>query len=245
MVAAYVSELERLVSKPRLDRYRPSNGDDLDTVVAYLLNVAYSESLLQGISAVEIALRNSIHQAFTIHAGTDQWFWAILKKNDLNVVNSKWTKLAEKLGQPPSSGKVIADLTFGFWPYLFDGRYTEFWRDNKEAMLRAVFPYRPVGGPPRQQITTKEIYGRLGLFRDLRNRVMHHEPIMLGVSRPDLGKPPPIVSITDIHSHMLEMLEWIDPQCALTLSFVDRFPDVSLNEESRIRARLKTHFGIP
>lgn len=97
-IADYVTDLERLVSKPRLDRYRSSREDDVKTVVAYLLNVAYSESLLQGISAVEIALRKSIRSAFTIFAGTDQWFWAILKKEDLKVVTGKWMKLADTLG---------------------------------------------------------------------------------------------------------------------------------------------------
>lgn len=133
---------------------------------------------------------------------------------------------------------------FGFWPYLFDGRYQDFWRDDKERMLHAVFPCRPIGGPPRDQITRVDIHNRLGLLRDLRNRVMHHEPIMSGIARPDFGNPPPRVPIPEIHAQIVEMLEWIDPKCVLTLKFVDRYPDVADHEEVRLRTRIRDEFGI-
>ena len=68
--------------------------------MAYLHDVAVSESLPHGISAVEIALRHSIHNAFTTHTGTDQWFWAMLKQSDLNVINDKWARLAARLKAP-------------------------------------------------------------------------------------------------------------------------------------------------
>lgn len=245
LVAAYVSDLEQLVSQSRLDKYRPRDRDDLETVVAYLWNVSLSESLLQCIAAMEIALRNAIHTAFSKHAGTDQWFWAILKGNDLKVLNDRWTKLATKLRQPPTPGKVIAELTFGFWPFLFEHRYHDLWWNDKEAMLRTVFPNLPTGLPPHLKIDRAEILKRLHLFRDLRNRAMHHEPILFGISRPDLGNPPPVVAVDAIHVQIVEMLNWIDPQCALTLSFVDRFPDVCQNEEARIRTTLKAHFNVP
>jgi hypothetical protein len=218
---------------------------DLETAVAYLFNVALSEALLQVIAAVEIGLRNSIHTMFTKHAGADQWFWAMLKQNDLKVINEKWARLATRLKSPPTAGKLIADLTFGFWPYLFDHRYHhDTWWPNGEALFKAVFPYLPTGLPPHQKIGRAEMFERLSLFADMRNRVMHHEPILFGLPRPNLGTPPPIVSIDDVHRQIVEVVGWIDPQLALTLSFVDRFPDVHLNEEARIRVKLKTHFGI-
>src|SRR5680860_633030 len=70
----YVLELERLVSKPRLERYRPDNRDDLETAVHYLWNVALSEALPQALAALEIAMRNAIHSTFSQHLGTDYWF---------------------------------------------------------------------------------------------------------------------------------------------------------------------------
>lgn len=245
LVSAYVSSLERLISKSRLDRYRPASGDALETAVAYLWNVALSESLLQGIASVEVALRNSIHNTFTNHVGTDQWFWAVLKQNDLKVVNERWLKLANRLQAPPPAGKVIADLTFGFWPYLFDHRYHTTWWNNGEALFKAVFPHLPTGVPPHQKIGRSDVFERVSLFADLRNRAMHQEPILFGLSRPNLGTPPPVVPVDVIHRQIVEMLQWIDPQLALTLSFVDRFTDVHQNEQGRIRVKLKAHFNIP
>lgn len=245
MVAPYVAELERLVSPARLDRYRPASRDALETVVAYLYNVALSEALLQGIAAVEIALRNSIHNVFTAHFGMEQWFWAGLRKEDLKIVNERWIKLASQLKQPPPAGKVIAELTFGFWPFLFDNRYQNFWWANGEALLKAVFPFLPMNVPPHQKIGRANVYERLSLFAELRNRVMHHEPILYGLPRPNLGVPPPVVPVNTIHTQIIETLGWIAPEHVLTLGFVDRFPDVFPNERDRIEARLKLHFNIP
>lgn len=101
VIGMFVDNLERLVSKPRLDRYRPADDDPLETAVSYLWNLALSEALLQGIAWVEIALRNSIHNAFTDHAAAAQWFWAILKPSDLKIINEKWSRLAGRLKAHP------------------------------------------------------------------------------------------------------------------------------------------------
>jgi hypothetical protein len=240
LVARYVAEFEQLVSPARLDRYRPTSRDDLDTVVTYLWNVSLSEALLQCISAVEIGLRNSIHTVCTAYAGTDQWFWAVLHANDRKIIDDHWTKLATKLRRPPSSGKVIADLTLGFWPQLFDHRYKDFWWDNGEAQLKAVFPHLPTGAPPHLKVGRKDVFQALNLFRELRNRAMHHEPIFMGIARPDFGTPPPIVLLPDIHAQIVDMLGWINPLLARSLSIVDRFPDVYVNGKAEIEARFKT-----
>lgn len=244
MVAAYVADVERLVSQSRLDRYRVP-GSDLETMVTYLWNVALSEALLQGICSVEIAIRNAIHNAFTAHYGTDQWFWKCLKKEDLKVINGKWIELANSLGQPPTSGKIIAHLTLGFWPYLFEHRYHAMWWDNGEALLKAVFSHLPMNVPPYQKIGRQEVFNRLKNFAELRNRAMHHEPIFFGLAQPQLGNPPPIVPLADIHFQMKEMLDWISPQHGLTLSFVDRFDDVLQDGQTDIRDKIKRHFNIP
>jgi hypothetical protein len=141
----------------------------------------------------------------------------------------------------PSSGKIIAELTFGFWPPLFDKPYHDLWWNNNAALFKATFPHIPTGLPPHQAITRKDIYERAEACQKLRNRVMHHEPIFAGLTRLNL----PTLPLTDVHRYMLDLLGWIDPHLATTLSFVDRFPDVYRNETGRIRAKLKAHLGIP
>lgn len=47
------------------------------------------------------------------------------------------------------------------------------------------------------------------------------------------------------HEQIVETPGWIDPQCVLALSFVDRFPDVHQYERDRICSSVKNHFGLP
>lgn len=174
MVAAYVGDLERLVSRARLDRFRPSNRDDLETAVNYLWNAALAEAILPTIAAVEVALRNAIHNALTSKQQTDQWFWGVLRKEDLKPINDAWFKYAERLKRPPTASKIIAELTLGYWPRLFESRYHDLWWDNQEALLNAVFPGRPHKRiPPTHVMGRDKIFQRLDLFKELRNWAFH------------------------------------------------------------------------
>ena len=132
-------------------------------------------------------------------------------------------------------------MTFGFWPPLFDARYHDLWWANRTALFRATFPHLPTGLPPHQAVVRKTIHERVDRCQKLRNRVMHHEPIFTGLAL--LNMPP--VPLVDIHGYITGILGWIDPHLATALGFVDRFPDIHQNEEARIRAKLKAHFGIP
>ncbi len=241
MVAAYVARFEHLVSKPRLDRYRPADRDDLETLVNYLWNVTLSEALLQGLAALEIGLRNAIHNTMTNHVGTEHWFHAVLRPDEMRILTDAWTKLSKRRGRPPTPGQLIAELTFGFWPPLFDSGYHDLWWDNKTALFRATFPNIPSGLPPHQAVVPKTVHERIDICSKLRNRVMHHEPIYAGLSL--LNKP--TIPLVEIHGQITETLGWIDPHLATALGFVDRFPDVHQNEAERIRAKLRSHFGIP
>lgn len=241
MVTPYVASFERLVSKPRLDKYRPPSRDDLETLVRYLWNVALSESLLQGLAALEVGLRNAVHNTLAAHVGTEYWFQAVLKPEEMKLVNDAWNKLSKRHNRPPSPGQIIAELTFGFWPPLFHTQYHDLWWGNRTALFRATFPHIPTGLPPHQAIVPKNIHERVDLCCKLRNRVMHHEPIFAGLVL--LNKPP--VPLVDIHRYITDILGWVDPQLATNLDFVDRFPAIHQHEEARIRARLKTHFDIP
>lgn len=94
MLATFVSDLERLVSPARLERYRPANRDDLETAVNYLWNVALSEALMQSLSAVEIGLRNAVHNMLTTQHGSEYRFWSFLSGQELENFNKEFAKLA-------------------------------------------------------------------------------------------------------------------------------------------------------
>lgn len=235
MVAPYVANLERLVSKPRLDRYRPQDGGDLETAVNYLWNVALSEALLQGIAAVEVGLRNTVHNAMTMYCGTEYWFQSVLKEAQMNEVHEKWTLLSRRHKLPPRPGKIIAELTFGFWPPLFDSTYQDLWWDNSAALFKAAFPYIPTGVPPHLAIVRKDVYQRVEACQKLRNRLMHHEPIFTGLVRLNM----PILPLPTIHQYIVDLLTWIHPDLVLNLETVDRFDHVFTNGRREIEDNLK------
>jgi hypothetical protein len=241
LVAPSIARFEQLVSKPRLDKYRPANRDDLEMLVNYLWNVALSEAFLQGLAALEVGLRNAVHNTLSNHVGTEHWLHAVLKPDEMRIVTDAWTRLSKRHGRPPMPGQIIAELTFGFWPPLFDTGYQDLWWVNRTARFRATFPNIPAGLLPHQAIVPKMIHERIDLCYKLRNRVMHHEPIYAGLIL--LNKP--TVPLVDIHGHVTETLGWIDPHLATAPGFVDRFPDVHQHEAARIRVRFKTHCGIP
>lgn len=240
MVAAFIARFEQRVSRPRLEKYRPANRDDLQTLTNYLWNAALSEALMQSLAALEVGLRNAVHGTLTNHVGSEHWFLAILKPEDMKYVNDAWIRLSKRHNQPPTPGQIIAELTFGFWPPLFDERYHGLWWNNRTALFRETFPHIPTGLPPRQAVVRKTIHERIDLCSKLRNRVMHHEPIFAGLTV--LNRP--AVPLVEIHRGIVEVLGWIDPDLAAALEIVDRFPDVHENEESRIRAKLVTRFEI-
>jgi hypothetical protein len=220
LVATYVANLERLVSRPRLERFRPTNRNDLETAVTYLWNVALSEALMQGLAAVEVGLRNTVHSTMTDHVGTEYWFQSILKEAEMNEVHDKWTTLSKRHKKPPTPGKIIAELMFGFWPPLFSNHYHDLWWKNGAVLFKAAFPNIPAGLPPHPSIVLKDIYERVDACQKLRNRVMHHEPIFGGLVR--LNRP--ILPLPDIHQYIVDLLTWIHSDLVLSLAVVDRFP---------------------
>jgi hypothetical protein len=104
--------------------------------------------------------------------------------------------------KPLDAGRVVAELSFGFWTSLFGPRYSGLWNNH----LVKAFPRRP--------LQRSEVQVRLNSIRKLRNRVAHHEPIL---SRP-LQK--------DVNQ-IFDTLSWIDPVTARWVrsnsSFGERF----------------------
>lgn len=72
----------------------------------------------------------------------------------------------------PSVHDVVAGLDFGFWTTMLDEKFEQsLWR----PILHHAFPhYSTRTGNPLER---KPISARFNNLRDLRNRVMHHEPL--------------------------------------------------------------------
>lgn len=119
----------------------------------------------------------------------------------MNEVHDKWTMLSKRHKKPPTPGKIIAELMFGFWPPLFSNTYHDLWWSNSAALYKAAFPHIPSGLPPHQSIVLKDIHMRVEACHKLRNRVMHHEPIFGGLVR--LNQP--TLPLPNVHQYVVDL----------------------------------------
>lgn len=94
-----------------------------------------------------------------------------------------------KLGSNYTHDKLLAELNFGFWKFLFAGRQ---FRAGGGTLL-AIFPHIP----SRHNQTL--IYQKLHRINSIRNRIAHHEPICFG--------PGNTINTSDTRSHFQEIID--------------------------------------
>ena len=170
--------IEGFVSSERFRRYQTGAPSDLGAVARYLWNIQLAESLIPPIAVFEVALRKAVHRTLTDHAGTEFWFKSVLHQQAYDNIVQLIGTLTRRTGPPPSAGKVVSEITFGFWPKLFAKRYNSLWWDRPRPLLAEVIRYHPgVARDTRSQFET-----RLEYFVALRNRTMHHEAVFQGIA---------------------------------------------------------------
>jgi len=168
--AANLSEIEKALSADRLQPYQASVGWNTELAVRlYEQNTLLAESLYSVLQGLEVALRNTIHAQLASDYGRAEWYDTLKLEPEQNVMLRKAKDILTKEGKPLDAGRVVAELSFGFWTGLTGPRYDVLWRNH----LVKIFPRRPV---QRAHVQT-----RLNSIRKLRNRVAHYEPIL---SRP-------------------------------------------------------------
>jgi hypothetical protein len=161
-------EIERAISRERLKRYLTATGNDLAWAIAiYEQNVALSEAVFGLLHGLEVAIRNAMHEALTIHYETPRWSQkAAVALTPYGL--DKVTAAVRDAGGPfASPGKVIAEFNFGFWSNLAArGYHWSLWQPCLHNTFPAAHLARPV------------IHARLESIRTLRNRIAHHEPTL-------------------------------------------------------------------
>lgn len=206
--------LIRSISHERVDAYRQRGGvgNNLNLFAHYAWNIALCESLYPALQGLEIALRNAIHDAATNAYGTENWFddaRVIPHGREQDAVRKARETLA-KDRKPDDAGRIVAELSFGFWTSLFDRRYEQILWPH---LLKSVFPTMPRSIRTRQTLSK-----RLHPIRHLRNRVFHHEPIWYWG---DLRKQ---------HVELQETIGWINEGMLSFVRVLDRF--VSVHEQA-------------
>lgn len=153
------------------------------------MNTKISESFYPLLANLEIALRNSIHESFSIRFGTENWFEQLEFKDLEDQVKIAKSKIA-KNRQQLSSDKIIAELTFGFWTSLFNKQYArQFWRPLMYAFKELE----------KEQKQRNKIAFKLNQIRKFRNRIFHYEPICNDLA-----------ALKTNHHNIIEILNWLD-----------------------------------
>lgn len=198
-----INDLEKLFSERRLSTYYklfPSNKEK--AIEYYRINTQISESLYPLLSNLEIALRNSIHNSFSIHYRLVDWFLHFKQPELFDQVNIAQKKIISR-NNSITSDKVVAELTFGFWTALFNKQYAkDFWKP-----LMYAFPLLDKPNKRRDKISYK-----LNQIRKFRNRIFHYEPICNDLTL-----------LAKNHHNILEILNWINSDVVSWTKQIDRF----------------------
>lgn len=195
--------VRRALSDERLNAYGIGRPDG-EKLANYLWNLALCESLYPALHGLEIALRNAIFRAgaaaFPTVATLDVPCWLdadppIILAADLHVVGAAKTRL-RRANKPLMPGRLVADLSFGFWTTLFDVRY-----ERSRALWPRLFAHGLMhAASPRSVRSRNTLSPRLNRIRYLRNRVFHYEPIW---HWSDLHEQ---------HALALDLLGWFSPE---------------------------------
>ncbi|MBK7138290.1 MAG: Abi family protein [Bacteroidetes bacterium] len=214
-----VAELEKLLSQSRLATYYQLFPNDKQIAIEYYqLNTQIAESLYPLLSNLEIVLRNTIHNSFSIHFKNSNWYTLVNYpelQDQINIAKSKITASKNQI----TIDKLVSELTFGFWTSLFNKNYAkDYWKP-----LMYAFPLLD-----KQQKHRNIIAFKLNNIRKFRNRIFHYEPICNDLN---------ILSIN--HANILEILQGINTDIVLWTKQIDRF-DILFKQANLLRTTKTT-----
>ncbi|WP_082972540.1 Abi family protein [Mycobacterium sp. 1245852.3] len=192
------------LAPPRMNPYlAATHGDKQQAMDLYLWNCAAGAALWEVLSHVEVAIRHAVDSALTarherLGRQDDDWLWHPDVSKELGGKASE--DIEEALKRADTSAKrrytvtsdhVIAELSFGFWRFLFS-------KDRESAIgsaIRSAFPHAPKAARAND---LSDLNAIVSMLYSLRNRIAHHEPIWW--TRLDFR-----------HSDALRILSYISP----------------------------------
>lgn len=193
------AEVRTCLTSERLGSYFASCGDDLGRVFRlYEWNMQASASMLTLTSMVEVVVRNALDREMVSWAtakGHASWFdTAPLDPQGRQDVQKARTRATHYGRRPEVHGRVVAELSLGFWRFLAESRYlTSLWIPATHLAFDS--------GPLDLRQRRVAVAGRLQQLSYVRNRAAHHEPI----HRRDLLK--------DLDA-AIELAGWVSPDAA-------------------------------
>jgi hypothetical protein len=216
-------DFEAIITPARIGRYLLAcGGNTRNAMTLYRKNIKLSQELFTVITCFEIALRNAIDKHYTLTLGID-WLKnaaspnGIFDNNKCRLTQSNINEAIKNLNYSYTHFKLIAELGFGFWRYLFaNNQFTA-----AGSTLLQIFPSKPRSSPSIQY-NHNYILNQLALINDLRNRIAHHEPICFVPGQP-------VKDTLYVRSHynlVMQLFQWMNISSASLLFGLDRVVEV-------------------
>ena len=198
------------ISRDRFATYLAlASDDDTTALQLYARNVALGAAFHGPLQALEVTLRNAVHRRMMEVYGQSWFDNAPLAAPEQKAINKAKDSL-DREGKQPTPGRVIAATNLGFWVALFAKKYdATLWR----TALHECF------GTGQSRANVHDSLNRL---RTLRNRIVHHEPILQRDLRAD-------------HRWIVWLLERLSPETASWVAYHSRVPDILDLSSHRMR----------
>ena len=211
------SDFEDIMTPVRMNRYRLAcGGNTRKAMTLYRKNLQLTQELFTVISCFEIALRNAIDVRAVPLLGTDWLRDAAAPGGIFDNAKCRLTRdnINDAIGKLRvySHHKLVAELGFGFWRYMF----AQHQYNATGRILLRVFPSKPTS-TPAIQYNNNYVFNQLAQLNDIRNRMAHHEPICFLPQQP-------VKNTTYARQHynlILQLFQWMQIDEAALLYGLD------------------------
>lgn len=202
-------DIHRLIGQARLSKYKVASGGDRQLAFdLYKWNVVACGAFFESMHYFEIAFRNTVHDALVAlqereDPGGVPWYVNSsypLAGRGPSIVATARRRATRNFTVPEVDGRVVAELTFGFWATLTSAGYgRQFW----QPALAAAFP----------AAKWARLHDSVADLVELRNRIAHHEPIHAR----DLHKD---------YQRLIGTAEYVSPRLGWWIDSTSRVPAV-------------------
>lgn len=212
-----------------MSRYQKAcGGNSKKAMTLYRKNLQLSQELFTVISCFEIALRNAIDKQLLQKLGND-WLRngatanGIFDNSKCRLTRVNIQDALHKLNHLYTHNKLVAELGFGFWRYMFAPN--QFAATGRT--LLQIFPAKPTS-TSAIQYNQSFVFNQLAQINNLRNRIAHHEPICFVSGQPVIGT-------TYARQHyglILQLFQWMSKDEGKLLYGIDHINSLCIQIDS-------------
>lgn len=196
-----------IITHTRMYRYQAAcGGNTSKAMTLYRLNLKLAGKFLPIVSFLEIAFRNAINNHCIGYLGNN-WLrdganaGGIFDNHDCRITADVINDTILFLNGSYSHNKLVAELGFGFWRYMF----AKHQYSATGKTLLGIFPAHPPT-TPTYNFNQDFVFNQLKKINYFRNRIAHHEPVCF---TPGLPIKDTATARREYHL-MLSILEWMD-----------------------------------